>query len=220
MLAPFGTLLIHTALPTADTEELSQSHVLHGLDPEAVTPEDADLPLTGDGMCRLEDAAVDLDWSVEGHSFRRVVSVDNGSTTISKSHALALLFKYSKTSSSADRLCQVQQQAHFVTSESYNLADYQADEHSDILLVNNPVASLLLCEDKIFLCIGEVIGIHMGTTFVDHVSLDTLLEDSVKVTYQAYSLVSITPDDNATHLNDWCTQELLPMKFKVLGFLI
>ena len=44
-LAPFGILLVHTALPTADTEELSQSKALHGLNPEAITPQDADMPL-------------------------------------------------------------------------------------------------------------------------------------------------------------------------------
>ncbi|KAH8995049.1 hypothetical protein EDB86DRAFT_2804872 [Lactarius hatsudake] len=220
MLAPFGTLLIHVALPTGDTEELPQNNGLHGLAPEAVTPEDADIPLTGDGMCRLEDAAVDLEWSVDGHAFSKVVSIDSGGTTVNKSRALALLFKHSKAPSSADRLRRVQQQARFVTSESNSLVDYHTDEHGDVLLVNNPVASLLLCEDKMFLCVGEVIGIHIGTNAVDHVSLDILLEDSVKVTYQAYSLVCTTPDDDSTHVNDWRTRELLPMKFKVLGFLI
>ena len=178
------------------------------------------MPLTGDGICMLEDAAVDLEWPAEGHSFSRAVSVDNGGTTVSKSHALALLFKYSKTPSSADRLRRVQQQARFVTSESSSLEDHHTDEHSDVLLVNNPLASLLLCEDKIFLCIGEVIGIHMGTTFVDHVSLDVLPEDSIKVTYQAYSLACTALDKDGTQLNDWQTRELLPMKFKVSGFLV
>ena len=220
MLAPFGTLLVHTALPTADTEELPQSNTLHGLNPEAITPEEASMPLTGDGLCMLEDAAVDLEWPAEGHTFSRAISVDNGGTTISKSHASALLFKYSKTPSSADCLRRVQQQAHFVTSESNSLEDHHTDEHSDVLLVNNPVVSLLLCDDKIFLCVGEVIGIQMGTTFIDHVSLDTLLEDSIKVTYQACSLVCTAQDEDSTHLNDWRTQELLPMKFKVPGFLI
>ena len=50
MLAPFGTLLVYTALPTADTEELPQSNTLHGLNPEAITPEEASMPLTGDGL--------------------------------------------------------------------------------------------------------------------------------------------------------------------------
>ena len=60
----------------------------------------------------------------------------------------------------------------------------------------------------------------MGTTFIDHVSLDTLLEDRIKVTYQAYSLVCTTQDEDSTHMNDWRTQELISIKFKVPGFLI
>ena len=202
------------------TEELSQCKALHGLNPEAITPQDADMPLTGDGICMFEDAAVDLEWPAEGHTFSRAVSVDNGGTTVSKSHALALLFKYCKTPSSADRLRRVQQQACFVTSESNSLEDHHTDESSDVLLVNNPLVSLLLCEDKVFLCVGEVIGIHMEATSIDHVSLDVLQEDSIKITYQVYSLVCTTLDEGSTHLNDWQTQELLPMKFKVPGILI
>ena len=60
----------------------------------------------------------------------------------------------------------------------------------------------------------------MEATSIDHVSLDVLQEDSIKITYQVYSLVCTTLDEGSTHLNDWRTQELLPMKFKVPGILI
>jgi len=117
MLSPFSNLLIHTPPLTNDTED-SHDDLLHGLDPEAVMPEGAAMPLTGSGMCELEDMATHPRWSPEECVFSRTVSVDNSSTTLSKPSALALLFKYSKTTGSADHLRQVQQQAHFIMPQS------------------------------------------------------------------------------------------------------
>jgi hypothetical protein len=82
------------------------------------------------------------------------------------------------------------------------------------------VASLLACEDSLFLCIGEIIAIHVGLKSVDHLPLDVLHEDTIRVTFQVHSLVCTSPDDDGTHKNDWHTCEHLPMKFKVPGYLI
>jgi hypothetical protein len=94
------------------------------------------------------------------------------------------------------------------------------NEDSDILLVHSPVALLLECEDRLFLCIGEIIAIHMGSKSIDHLPLDVLQEDSIWVTFQVYSLVCTSPNNEPTHENDWCTCEHLPMKFKVPGSLV
>ncbi len=219
MLSAFGTLLIHMP-PLANDTENSHDNLLHGLDPEAVMPEGAAMPLTGSGMCKLKDMATHPRWSPEECMFGRTVSVNNSSTTLSKPSALALLFKYSKTTGSADCLHQVQQQACFIMPQSDTPQEHHSDEQDDILFVNNLVASLLLCENKLFLAIGKILSIHVGSRSVDHIPLDVLLEDTIRVTYQVYSLISTSPDDNSSHSNDWCTCELLPMKFKVLGSLV
>ncbi|KAH9024681.1 hypothetical protein EDB85DRAFT_1870012 [Lactarius pseudohatsudake] len=222
MLAPFGTLLIH-ASPLPNDMEDAHDNLLHGLDPEAVLPEAAAMPLAGSGMCELEDMAAHPRWSPEEHAFCRTVSVDNGSTMLGKSNALALLFKYSKTTGSADRLRRVQQQARFIMPQfDPTRREPHSDEQDDILLVNNPVASLLSCEDKLFLAIGEILSIHMDSKSVDHIPIDVLPEDTIRVTYQIYNLISTSPDDDSSHsnLNDWRTRELLPMKFKVPGALV
>ena len=220
MLVPFSTLLIHVS-PLANETEDSHDDILHGLDLEAVTPEgaDSDMPLIGSGMCELEDMATHPRWSCgEEHAFNRTVSVNN--TTLSKSHALTLLFKYSKTTSSTDHLHRVQQQACFMTSQSDALQQHHSDEQDDILLMNNPMASLLSCKNKLFLAIGEILALHMGPKSVDHIPLDILLEDTTKVTYQVYSLISTPLDDDSSDSNNWRTRELLPMKFKVPGSLV
>jgi hypothetical protein len=224
VLAPFGTLLVHASLPGDDTEDSSHDDLLHGLVQDAVLSEHLGVPLTGDGMCELEDAATSLDWAPEQHSFSNVVAVDDDTGALNKSRALSLLFKYSKSTSSADRLRRVQQQARFVQSEPETLVDDSSDELGDILMVNNPIASLISCDDNIFLCVGEVISIHLGSKAVDYLRLDILLEDTVRITYQIYSLVCTSPDDdipdNSMPKYDWKTSSLLPMKFKVPGNLI
>ncbi|KAI9433400.1 hypothetical protein H4582DRAFT_1819930 [Lactarius indigo] len=228
ILAPFGTLLVHTSTPGDEMEDLELSHddVLHGLVPGAVMLDHTDVSATGDGVRELEDAATSLDWDPEQHAFSNVVMVDDGTSTLKKSRALSLLFKYSNSTSSTDRLRRVQQQARYVQPEPETLVDDSSEELCDILMVDNPVATLLSCEDNIFLCIGEVIGIHIGSKAVDHLRLDALLEDSIRITYQAYSLVCTIPGDNNPNNNtragkyDWQAQSLLPMRFKVPGNLV
>ena len=226
VLAPFGALLIHTPASIDDIEDLSHDDVLHGLVPDATKSSDhADIPLTGDGICELEDAAALLDWDPEQHPFSNVITInDNDSGTINKSRSLSMLFKYSKSTSSTDQLRRVQQQARYMQSEPETLVDDTSEEIGDVLMIDNPVASLLSCEDNIFLCIGEVISMHVGSRAVDHLRLDVLLEDTVRITYQAYSLVCTQPNDDtpsdSVHKYDWRALSLLPLKFKVPGSLI
>ncbi|KAH9032479.1 hypothetical protein EDB85DRAFT_2145593 [Lactarius pseudohatsudake] len=224
LLAPFGTLLVHASLSGDDFEDSSHDNGLHSLVQDAVLSDHPDVPLAGGGMCELEDAAASLDWAPDQHSFSNVVAVDENTGTLNKSRALSLLFKYSKSTSSTDRLRRVQQEARFVQSEPKTLVDDNSDELENILMVNNPIASLVSCEENIFLCIGEIIGIHLGSKAVDYLRLDVLLEDTVHITYQVYGLVCMSPDDDKhddnEHKYEWKTQNLLPIKFKVLGNLI
>ncbi|KAH9040244.1 hypothetical protein EDB84DRAFT_1647330 [Lactarius hengduanensis] len=224
LLAPFGTLLVHASLSGDDFEDSSHDNGLHSLVQDAVLSDHPDVPLAGGGMCELEDAAASLDWAPDQHSFSNVVAVDENTGTLNKSRALSLLFKYSKSTSSTDRLRRVQQEARFVQSEPETLVDDTSDELENVLMVNNPIASLVSCEENIFLCIGEIVGIHLGSKAVDYLRLDVLLEDTVHITYQVYSLVCTSPDDDKhddnEHKYEWKTQNLLPIKFKVPGNLI
>ncbi|KAH9168605.1 hypothetical protein EDB89DRAFT_1909186 [Lactarius sanguifluus] len=224
LLAPFGTLLVHASLPGDDFEDPSHDDVLHSLVQDTVLSDHPNVPLTGEGMCELEDAATSLDWAPDQHSFGNVVVVDDNTGTLNKSRALSLLFKYSKSTSSTDRLRRVQQEARFVQSEPATLVDDTSDDLGNVLMVNNPIASLVSCEENIFLCIGEIIGIHLGSKSVNYLRLDALSEDTVHITYQVYSLVCTSPNDNKHDDDvlkyDWKTQHLLPIKFKVPGNLI
>ncbi|KAF8263204.1 hypothetical protein EI94DRAFT_1773013 [Lactarius quietus] len=225
LLAPFGTLLVHVSepFPTDDVKDVSHDDILHNLAPGVVvqdhTTHDTDTPIISDGMCRLEDAVTAQEWAPDNHTFTNAVELADNGGPINKCHALSLMFKYSKSTSSTDRLRRVQQQARFLQSESDVLLDDSPNEGSDILLIHNAMAFLLACDNSLFLCLREIIAIHMGPKSIDHLPLDVLHEDSIQVTIQAYSLVGTSPEE-CVRKNDWHTCGHLPMKFKVPGPLI
>ncbi|KAH9001811.1 hypothetical protein EDB86DRAFT_3074579 [Lactarius hatsudake] len=225
LLAPFGTLLVHGSLSGDDFEDSSHNNGLHSLVQDTVLSDHPDVPLAGGGMCELKDAATSLDWVPDQHSFSNVVAIDENMGMLNKSRVLSLLFKYSKSTSSTDWLRRVQQEACFVQSEPETpVLDDTSDELDNVLMVNNPIALLVSYEENIFLCIGEIIGIHLGSKAVDYLRLNVLLEDTVHITYQVYSLVCTSPNndkhDDNEHKYKWKTQSLLPIKFKVPGNLI
>ncbi|KAF8261288.1 hypothetical protein EI94DRAFT_1607575 [Lactarius quietus] len=219
----FASDILCAPFLTDDVEDVSHDDILHGLAPGVVvqdhTTRDTDTPIIGDGMCWLEDAVTAQEWAPDNHTFTNTVELADNGGLINKCRALSLMFKYSKSTSSTDRLHQVQQQAHFLQSESNVLLDDSPNEGSNILLVHNPMAFLLACNNSLFLCLGEIIAIHMGPKSINHLPLDVLHEDSIRVTIQAYSLVSTSPEE-CVHKNDWRTCGHLPMKFKVPGPLI
>jgi hypothetical protein len=213
---------VHASFLNDDTEDFLHDDILHGLALEAIVQDNTNVPIVGDGMCKLENAATSLEWIPKDHLFSNVIELtDNGNRdTINKCCALSLMFKYSTSSSSTDCLRRVQQQACFVPFEHDIVPDHKSPKDCDILLVNNPVASLLSCKDGLFLCIREIIAMHMGSKSIDNLPLDTLYEDTIQVTFQVYSLVCTSPDDDNTCKNDWRTHEHLPMKFNVPGSLV
>ena len=65
MLAPFGTLLIHTSLPGDDIEDSSHDNAIYSLaqntNQDTDLSDDPNVLPTGNGVCKLENAATSLD---------------------------------------------------------------------------------------------------------------------------------------------------------------
>ena len=109
LLAPFGTLLVHTSFLADDVKDTSHNDVLHSLAPEAwqdpsCTGINTEIPIIGNRMCKLEDVATALEWANEDHTNSNAVELADSGGPINKCRALSLLFKYSKSTSSTDRL--------------------------------------------------------------------------------------------------------------------
>ena len=133
-------------------------------------------------MQELEDAAAEVQWhneSCEGQgTFLNVVQV--GGITMNKSHAIVQYFHYMTSVSSIDRLCRMVQEncfkptGHLGNSVSGVLGD--ARTQSPILLIHQPIAMLVLCEQNLFLCIVEVTGLFLDSRYVDDIPLSVLPE--------------------------------------------
>ena len=74
-----------------------------------------------------------------------------------------------------------------------------ADSSGAALCINHPIATLLLCEGKLFLAIGDVIRLKAHSKRVEHVSISLLSErQAVHVTYQ---LLRLVPEESAGSLD-------------------
>jgi hypothetical protein len=78
-----------------------------------------------------------------------------------------------------------------------------------VLLLGDPVASLLRCEDIMFLCLGEVIDIELDTVSTESIPLDILSEQTVQITFQLLELRIATEKDDPTQKHDWRTNTII-----------
>lgn len=75
---------------------------------------------------------------------------------VGKAQALAAMFKYRNSPSSADRLKCVQQVAPFGSSDSIDdIQDDSALIGGSIIILSEPITTLVVCEEHIFLCIAS-----------------------------------------------------------------
>ncbi|KAK6980552.1 hypothetical protein R3P38DRAFT_3466276 [Favolaschia claudopus] len=71
------------------------------------------------------------------------------------------------------------------------------------LRIGNPIATLVLCEGEIFLAIGQVNTIVLGTRPMDSILLDLLPDRGTKISYQIFQLVSTDSTDDPSAQHDW-----------------
>jgi hypothetical protein len=71
------------------------------------------------------------------------------------------------------------------------------------LEMDMPVALILKCEDSSFVCVGEVNEIVVNGSSVDEISLDSLRQDSVTISYQMVFLIPTTSEDDPKSKHDW-----------------
>ncbi|KAA1480082.1 hypothetical protein DENSPDRAFT_789907 [Dentipellis sp. KUC8613] len=178
---------------------------------------------TTEGLRELEEAAVATEW----HS-RPVTSLPNSFTDvvddqgkpIKKARALAQRFKYTTSASSTDRLRRIQQEQRYISSSSLTSLGASAtftDVSGPTITVSNPIASLVSCDDKIFLCLGELIGIKLNSKPVDEVPVSILSEPIVQVSYQLFSLRPTSTAEDPSQKHDWRSSHLLPVSCTVPG---
>jgi hypothetical protein len=161
ILALFGMSLVTQHLIEEDDaddreSEESQMHASSLAEGFSDTPKNGDCTV---GMRELEDAAADAQWSDalgdRQDNFTNVIRI--GKHKINKSHAIAQHFRYTRSVSSTNRLRCIAQESRFRPGHNLNYTpsgDSCSDEPS--LSILQPIAMLVFCDQRLFLCIAEV----------------------------------------------------------------
>ncbi|KAG6825754.1 hypothetical protein H0H92_002534 [Tricholoma furcatifolium] len=213
ILAPVGKLLVHAPLDDDDLDEsldLAEAVVVNN-DNAYPTP-------SQEARVEIEDAIAEeveiLSSRPNDHSrrgtFPSFITVEG--KQISKSQALALRSKYKKKTSSTDRLKRVQEMERY-SSQKPLLVDFDTSNGTSVfgdkcLMVQDPIATLVLCEGQAWLCVGEVNNISHDSQSVQHIPLEILYEETVSVSFQIVGLRPATSDDDSTFQYDWCSCRL------------
>ncbi|ESK82251.1 hypothetical protein Moror_15507 [Moniliophthora roreri MCA 2997] len=209
-LSPLGKLLVTEPLDPDDIEEEVEDE---GAGFQNVSE-------AMDGLQLVEEEATAE--TVQNRTFSRTVDVDGTGKQINKSRVLATRFRLKTSTESADQLRRVQAEPRFKDSEtgSNAVVEYDSPLGGPKLLINDPIASLIKCEDGIFLCIGEVRALLLNGKPVDELSLELLLENIVSISYQVICLHPSTTVDDESGCNDWKSTRQLAMTFTVPGRLV
>jgi hypothetical protein len=210
----------------ASSPVLSQDDGFENMDgsPASIPVEESqDTPISKDvtvGIRQLKDAAADVGWQndnqTNGLAFSNTVQI--GGITMNKSKAIMQQFRYVTSASSTDRLRRVAQESRF--KNSHRLDTSISDKEGPVLSVLQPITTLVLCEQKLFLCIAEVNGLFHDSLPVDDIPIAVLSEKIIQVSYQALRLVPASTTDNPNGIYDWRSSHLFSLSAKVPGALV
>ena len=225
ILAPYGITLMNSSITggvnDTDMEEGTPSHEM---DSSTCTPQAEALDATM-GMQELEDAIAETQWHNSetygqgSHSH----SVKIGGMEIKKSRTITQQFRYVTSASSTDRLRRVAQESRFKTVGGLRVPPSQdGDAHIDepAVFVLQPIATIVFCEEKLFLCIGEVNGLFLDRQSIDNIPISFLSDKAAQVSYQGLRLVPASYEDDPDGKHDWRSVDLFRFSAKVPGALV
>ncbi|KAI0259272.1 hypothetical protein BC834DRAFT_926295 [Gloeopeniophorella convolvens] len=87
-------------------------------------------------------------------------------------------------------------------------------------MIMDPIASLLRCESRLFLCIGEINMIRFNSRPLDEIPISMLHDNSVQISYQVLLILPASVEEDPSLKHDWSSSSLAPMSFTVSGILI
>ena len=162
ILSPSGTMLFN--IPLAE-DDIDKSLELPRPSPAIIHPSNND----AEACVEVEDALGELESTEAATTTLQKQKVDahilvNGKLK-AKARALVEFSKYRKQVGSTDRLWRVQDIERHIQNK--NIGSYSSEflpppaDDADILLVSDSIASILSCDKKIWLCIGEVNGLNL-----------------------------------------------------------
>lgn len=232
LLAPFGVLLFNVPLTADDIDESledpnalptpsSQSPNMNCSRKNAITESETRVGVEDS----LDDLASESESSetvvvqpLTGNKFSSKVLI-NG-IEMAKSHALARYSKFRFQASSTDRLKRVQEVERYGKINNLNPHMESPTDETAVLVISDPIATILHSEKRFWICLGEVNEIKIDGDLEDFVPVEMLGEDTVTISYQMLGLRPATSDDDPDLKNDWRTYTIEERSFMVPGRLI
>lgn len=107
-----------------------------------------------------------------------------------------------------------------INTNKSNTAYQTLLEESEVLLITDPVATLVHSENQLWLCIGEVNSLKIDGKVVGYIGLDMLSEETVVVSYQILGLRPAMSDNDPELKHDWRTYSMEERSFSAPGKLI
>jgi hypothetical protein len=140
------------------------------------------------------------------------VHMDFNGTRLSKAKALRLAMAgLTGPRASTDRTKRVASIPCCQNSGIYD--DEPAILGQPCLRIDNPICTLVRCEEQLFLAIGAINNLSFGSEQVQEISLDLLADRDAKVGFEIMTLVRTTVDIDPTEKHDWCWSQAMDRAF-------
>lgn len=122
-----------------------------------------------------------------------------------KSRYLNQVFANYKKTGSTDRLKRVANIERYAkpTVAHDGVLDHDPMSGENQVQVDSPIATLVQCDGRVFLCVGEVNDITVDSQHTDHVEVDYLTEPTVFVSYQLLDVIQANINDDPSLKHDW-----------------
>ena len=141
-----------------------------------------------------------------------------GGKKMGKPAALRNRLQHRLNRASTDRLRRVEEVPCFNSPGSKSVPDDLIVSESEFGLpcirVGHPAATLVRCDENVFLAIVNVTGLKLGDIDIQELELKYLCDKTTKVDIQVLRLVPTTEDIDPTGQHDWCWLQQMEMTCK------
>lgn len=214
IFSPLGKDLIHA---TRDADDID--------DTLEMDQEEEEASQTALGT-ELEDAIVEEDPDASAPNYRPYFEMDG--IKVSKAKFLKQAFERFTKTGSTDRLRRVADAERYFSAadrastqgETIIGNDTDVLSSHSMVTIDSTIASLIKCSGHYFLGIGEINNIIIDGNSVDAVSVDSLYERTVTISYQLLHFVPANLEDDPSGKHDWRWSFRRLLTFKVSGILV
>lgn len=197
ILQPFGLDIVRAARAADDYDDTAEDYDTGS---GQATDTDPQLPHIID--TELEDAAMEEE-EIKKHD----PCFELDGTKVWKSRYLSECFKDLRNPGSRDRLKLYANVSRYAIKQDSRRDIIDSDSSEGLqgptINMDFPVATLLKCEGRLFVCIGETNDITFDSKHVDSLPVDLLSEPSAYVSFQMLYLVPATIEDSVDLKHDW-----------------